>query len=285
MKYRNLMFVLTLCIYTSVFGQNSNRVCKMAERMSAKDTEITVPVGKYSMTMRYIAGGSFMMGSNSGEDQKPVHSANVSDLYLMEYEVTVGEYLEFCKETNGNWPIWLEQGNEKNVETGSDMWYKDKGYRRVGSERLPIAGVSWNDAVSYAKWLSGKIGVIFRLPTEVEWEYAARGGQSYKFSGSDDANEVSWNDSNSGEKPQEVGKLKANGYGLYDMSGNVWEWTSSWYKGYPGSSGVNDKTDISRVYRGGSWYFDWTSCLVSDRVYDSPDYRFSKLGFRLAASI
>ncbi len=272
---RYLIVVLYICIYSSVFGQNSNRVRSIAERMKAKEAEIVVPVGRYSMTMHYIARGSFMMGRDGYIDEKPKHLETVDDLYFSKYEVTVGEFLEFCKETNSNWPSWLEVGNHGHVETGDNSLYKDMGYSREGAERLPIVGVTWYNALRYAEWLSRKTGVKYRLPTEAEWEFASRGGQSYEFAGSDIVNEVCWCFNNSGNKPQEVGRLRANGYGLYDMSGNVWEWTADCLE-------VNSS---KRVYRGGSWISEEQYCRVSSRLSFHPDDRENSIGFRLVASI
>ena len=259
------------------------RARTVAERMAVKEEEIEVPVGSRSMVMRYVAGSSFIMGSDNGDtDEKPAHRVNVDNVYMCKYEVTVGEYLEFCKATNSNWPEWLESGSKYHIENSN--LYKNLGYRRAGSEKLPIAGVSWDNATAYAKWLSQKTGINYRLPTEAEWEYAAKGGQNFKYAGSENIEEVGWYTFNSGDKPNEVGKLKANGYGLHDMSGNVMEWTADWYKGYTGSSGVTDYTGVKRVTRGCCWFNFARFCLVSGRGPLSPGDREKFIGFRLAAS-
>ena len=157
-----------------------------------------LPVGP---EMVYVKGGTFQMGSESGEaDEKPVHTVTVSDFMLGKYEVTVSEYMQFVEETQSHFPEWLEAGNVYHIETGNNAYYKDKGYTSRQS-RLPIVGVSWADAVAYCEWLTKKNGKLYRLPTEAEWEYAARGGsssQGYTFSGSNDANSVGWTDANSG---------------------------------------------------------------------------------------
>jgi formylglycine-generating enzyme len=244
-----------------------------------------------SFSMKYLAGNSFQMGSTDGsEDEKPVHTLRVGDFHMGKYEVTVGEYLKFCQLTNSNWPEWLEVGSSYHVETGSDKHYSEKGYRRTGSETLPIVGVSWDNAVAYCNWLSRTTGKTYRLPTEAEWEYAARGGQSYAYAGSNEANQVSWNSSNGGGKPQPVGGKSANGYGLYDMSGNVWEWCADWYdaKFYSNAAATaanptNTATGTYRVLRGGSWDYDASFCRVANRCHDYPTGRLNNYGFRVVA--
>jgi formylglycine-generating enzyme required for sulfatase activity len=151
-----------------------------------------------------------------------------------------------------------------------------------------VIHVSWNDAVAYCEWLSEKTGKKYRLPTEAEWEYAVRGGQKskhYKYAGGDELSELAWYNENSGSKTHPVGGKKANELGLYDMSGNVWEWCQDWYGDYSSASQTNPtgaSTGTRRVLRGGSWgYPDW-NCRVSYRYFNSPTYRNINLGFRLA---
>jgi formylglycine-generating enzyme required for sulfatase activity len=246
-----------------------------------------------SFAMKYVSGNTFQMGSTdayAGDDEKPVHTVRVGDFHMGQYEVTVGEYLKFCEATNGNWPMWLEKWSSYHIETGSDKHYFDKGYRRIGSENLPIVGVSWDNAVAYCKWLSSTTGKTYRLPTEAEWEYAARGGQSYRYSGNNDANQVGWNNSNSGGKPHPVGQKSANGYGLHDMSGNVLEWCSDWYdeKFYSNiaataANPTNTATGTFRVVRGGNWQQHAVYGCIEDRDYSCEACRLSTQGFRVVA--
>jgi formylglycine-generating enzyme required for sulfatase activity len=245
---------------------------------------VDLPVGP---AMVRVEGGTFQMGSNEGEaDERPVHSVTVSSFMLGKYEVTVGEYMQFAEETNSHYPEWLEAGSKYHIETGTDAFYKDKGYTNRQS-RLPIVGVSHDDAVAYCAWLRKKTGLVYRLPTEAEWEYAARGGmQSRKYShaGSNNAGAVGWNRENSDGKPHEVGGKGANELGLYDMSGNVREWCGDWYGGYRPTSQTNPTgpgSGSSRVLRGGSWYFYPQFCRVADRNVDSPQYRDCSIGFRV----
>jgi formylglycine-generating enzyme required for sulfatase activity len=239
--------------------------------------------------MVYIKGGSFEMGSNDGDDdEKPVHTVTVNGFYMSKYEVTVGQYLEFCKATNTHFPEWLEQGNSYHVEQGTDNFYKNLGYSRTANQDLPIVGVSWNDAVAYTQWLSEKTGKNYRLPTEAEWEYAAKGGQNYEYAGSDNLDEVGWYWNNSNETTHPVGQKLPNGYGLYDMSGNVWEWCQDmWHDNYNGApingSAWTSGGEVSRrVLRGGAWSLTGFNCCSSFRDRDITAYRNINGGFRLA---
>jgi serine/threonine protein kinase len=181
---------------------------------------------------------------------------------LGKYEVTIGQYLAFCKATGSHWPEWLEKGNQYNIYTGSDNYYKKVGMSEY-NDNHPVTGVSAIDADAFCKWMGG------RLPTEYEWEYAAKGGENYKYSGGSYIDAVAWSWNNSEEKTHPVGKKDPNGYGLYDMSGNVWEWTS--------------KQEFSkRVTRGGSWKNEAKYSWVSSRAYGPPDGKSNTLGFRIA---
>ncbi|MBN2786881.1 MAG: formylglycine-generating enzyme family protein [Paludibacteraceae bacterium] len=228
--------------------------------------------------MIFIKGGTFSMGSNDGgSDEKPVHSVTLSDFYMGKYEVTVEEFEAFVNATgyktqdekDGKGYIY-DGSNWKEVE--GKNWRHDVSGNTQTDKRHPVIRVSWEDATAYCQWLSKQTGKTYRLPTEAEWEYAAKGGQSFTYAGSNTIGDVAWYWDKAGKKTHQVGTKKANGYGLYDMSGNVWEWCSDWYKGYPGSSGVSDYTGTHRVVRGGSWYSDASFCRVADRVFISPSY-------------
>jgi formylglycine-generating enzyme required for sulfatase activity len=142
------------------------------------------------MEFVFVKGGCYEMGDNFGDgedDEKPVHKICLDDFYIGKYEIKVEKYMEFVEETGGNKPEWQEKGNKYNINTGSDYKYTYK-YKRMGialtSDNHPIVGVSWKNAIAYAKWLSVKSGKDFRLPTEAEWEYAARsGGKREKYAG------------------------------------------------------------------------------------------------------
>jgi len=219
------------------------------------------------------------MGSTSGnDDEKPVHSVTVSDLWMMKTEVTQKDYAALMGTNPSNF----------------------KG------DTLPVEQVSWYDAAAYANKLSHLDGLTpayrisgtkvewdrsangWRLPTEAEWENASRGGASsrgYAYAGSNDIDAVAWytkTTNNKGTKP--VGTKAANELGLYDMSGNVWEWCWDWYGDY-GSGARTDPAGASsgtvRVFRGGGWYFFASSARTASRHGDIPGFRYGFLGFRL----
>lgn len=153
----------------------------------------------------------------------------------------------------------------------------------------PVEKVSWNDVQEFITKLNQKTGANFRLPTEAEWEYAARGGnksRGYKYSGSNNIGDVAWYIDNSGSKTHQVGTKAPNELGIYDMSGNVWEWCQDWYGSYSSGSQTNPTGSSSgsyRVIRGGSWRNNARGCRVSNRDSYTPVNRGSNLGFRLAA--
>ena len=222
----------------------------------------TFTVNGVSFNMVYVAGGTFQMGSNVGDyDEKPVHSVTLSDYYIGQTEVTQ----ELWQAVMGSNPAKYEKG-----------------------PTLPVYYVSWNDCQEFISKLNRLTGGRFRLPTEAEWEYAARGGnksRGYIFSGSNYLGSVAWYFDNSGGEAHPVGSKSPNELGLYDMSGNVWEWCSDWYGYYPSSSQTNPTGASSgsrRVIRGGSWIINASFCRVANRNYYAPADSFSGLGLRLA---
>lgn len=241
-----------------------------------KDKNMTIP--GLNMQFVYVAPGSFQMGSNDGEnDEKPAHSVTISNGYWIgKYEVTQSEY----QSVMGNNPSDCKGGNK------------------------PVQNVNWHDAGSFCQKLTereraaGRLppGYEYRLPTEAEWEFAARGGnqnKGYKYSGSDNLDNVAWYDSNSGNQTYEVGAKSANELGIYDMSGNVWEWcldNCNYNSGVITDTyrdGVVDplcRIGSYRVNRGGSWGGGAGGCRVANRNYDLPAFRFYRLGFRVAVA-
>lgn len=216
------------------------------------------------MEFVYVPGGCFQMGYTFGDgeaDEKPVHEVCVDGFYLGKYEVTEGEYQKI---------------------TGSNPSQFKKG------DRFPVEMVSWDDTQSFIKVLKVKSGKIFRLPTEAEWEYAARsGGKDEKYSGSDNPDRVAWYSDNSGKTKHKVGTKSANGLGLYGMSGNVWEWCNDRYGWqYYGSSPRQNPAGSSdgnfRVYRGGCRADSSWGVRSAVRSGDSLDnLGHGGLGFRL----
>jgi formylglycine-generating enzyme required for sulfatase activity len=225
------------------------------------------PVG-----MVFVEGGTFEMGSNIHPDEKPLHSVTVSDFNISKTEVTFEQYDVFCDATGIDKP-------------------DDEGW---GRGDRPVINVSWHDAVAYCEWMSKATEKTYRLPTEAEWEYAARGGnksQGYIYSGGNDLNAVGWYANNSGGKTHPVAEKQSNELGLFDMSGNVWEWCSDWYdEGYYSGSPQTDtqgsNSGSSRVLRGGSWVgiIGIDQCRVADRGRAVPGSGYVNRGFRLVLS-
>lgn len=228
----------------------------------------TITVNGVSFTMIAVEGGTFQMGATSEQgsdaysDEEPVHSVTLSDYYIGETEVTQ----ELWRAVMGSNPR-----------------------RFSGYPQRPVEQVSWNGCQKFIKKLNQLTGKNFRLPTEAEWEYAARGGnksQGYKYSGSNTIDNVAWYYYNSGSKTHDVKTKQANELGIYDMSGNVWEWCQDWYdssyySSSPSSNPTGPSSGSSRVYRGGSWYYYAGRCRVSNRDYYYPARRNNDFGFRL----
>lgn len=161
------------------------------------------------------------MGSNDYNGEKPIHTVRVGAIFMSKYEVTNDEFCVFLNQ-KGN----LTEGETTWLELGIGDYYdieESNGRFSVRSERgrRPVRNVSWYGATAYCVWLTAQTGKNYRLPTEAEWEFSARGGQSYKFSGSNNLEDVAWCTTFPGGAPHDVGTKKANGFGLYDMSGNV----------------------------------------------------------------
>ncbi|MBR4838137.1 MAG: SUMF1/EgtB/PvdO family nonheme iron enzyme [Bacteroidales bacterium] len=224
----------------------------------------TFSVNGVSFEMVDVKGGTFTMGgtaeqgSDAYDSEKPTHSVTLNDYYIGKFEVTQ----ELWQAVMGSNPSYFEGNN------------------------LPVEDVSWNDVQEFIKKLNQKIGANFRLPTEAEWEYAARGGnksRGYKYSGSNNIG-VAWYTDNSGYNTHQVGTKSPNELGIYDMSGNVWEWCQDWYGSYSSGSQTNPTGPASgsrRVLRGGSWGSRARICRVSDRGSSDPGNRYNDYGFRL----
>ena len=215
----------------------------------------------------------------------------MSDFYIGKYEVTVAEFKKFIDATS--YQTDAEKEGWSYVWTGSKWekrngvtWRDNVGGNRRGSDEMehPVIHVSWNDASAYAQWAK------CRLPTEAELEYAARGGnksRGYEYSGSNTVDNVAWNDGNSNSQTHRVGTKEPNELGIYDMSGNVWEWCNDWYgENYYSNSPQNNPqgptSGSSRVLRGGSWTDSPDGVRCADRSGNSPALRSGNVGFRYA---
>jgi formylglycine-generating enzyme required for sulfatase activity len=240
--------------------------------------------------MIYVEGSTFTMGTNTGEDdEKPAHKVNLNSFYIGKFEVTVRLYKQFCEMEDKEFPA--APSKRPDPVTGEDWFYEHDNVKDwVWNDDWPIVNVSWNDAVEFCQWLSDFTGRKYRLPTEAEWEYAARGGKKskgYLFSGSNKVADVAWYDETTNEGGlKAVGKKKANELGIYDMSGNAWEWCSDYYdsKYYVNSPLKNPQgpsTGLFRVIRGGSWYFYEDMCRVYTRDGPRASEKNWNYGFRV----
>ncbi len=237
-----------------------------------------------------VEGGTFMMGATSEQgseadsDEKPAHRVSVGNFFIGETEVTQG--------------LWYDvMGTNPSDFQGSNSAFSSRW------RELPVENVSWDDCQEFINRLNNRRNEMdlgdyphwkFRLPTEAEWEYAARGGsksRGYKYSGSNNINDVAWYDGNSnmsqgGTQTHPVGTKQANELGIYDMSGNVYEWCQDWYSSSyygnsPNSNPCNTQSASYRVLRGGSWFNYAQNCRVAFRYDGFPDFRYFNYGLRL----
>ena len=239
-----------------------------AAQSESNSNVLPITVNGVSFNMIKVDGGTFTMGATSEqkdpfEQEKPKHQVTLSSYYIGETELTQALWTAVM----GNNPSYFKGDN------------------------LPVEQVSWEDCQTFIGKLNDLTGKSFRLPTEAEWEYAARGGKRSnhtQYSGSKRIKDVAWYKGNSGSKTHSVKTKKPNELGLYDMSGNVWEWCQDWYDSYGSKAQTNPMGPDSgshRVGRGGSWLgYSGRYCRLSHRNYYSPGGRVSNLGFRLALS-
>lgn len=218
------------------------------------------------LDMVYVKAGSFMMGASEDDEEvygweMPEHQVTLTnDYYIGKHEVTQGVW----KAVMGNNPSYFAKGDD-----------------------YPVEKVSWDDVQVFIAKLNELTGKKYALPTEAQWEYAARGGEKskgYKYSGSNDLAEVAWYDFNSDYETHLVGMKAPNELGIYDMTGNVWEWCQDWYDDYSSDAQIDPvgpEDGSYRVLRGGSWFNDARRCRVSFRSETKPTNRNSYLGFRL----
>ncbi|MDR1810496.1 MAG: SUMF1/EgtB/PvdO family nonheme iron enzyme [Prevotella sp.] len=242
-----------------------------AEQMPSPD-ENAVPAdyteSKYDIEMVYVEGGAFIMGSPESEFGRDATTelqrrVTLSSFYIGRYEVTQEQWTAVMRDN----PSFFMGDN------------------------LPVESVSWNDVQDFIRELNLQTNEHYRLPTEAEWEYAARGGKRsahHKYSGSNDIDNVAWYADNSDRRTHEVGTKMPNELNIYDMSGNVWEWCQDWFGSYGSEEQTNPQGAASgsnRVLRGGSWFVHDRFCRSANRFKRNPDYRDFYYGFRLAHSL
>ncbi|MFQ5587371.1 MAG: formylglycine-generating enzyme family protein [Nitrospiria bacterium] len=243
----------------------------------------------------FVPGGCFKMGDDAergAHPAHPVHDVCLNGFYMGKYEVTVGEFKTFTRETGykteaektGGCLFWMRKGWRK----APGVVWKRPGF--VQTDDHPVTCVTWHDASAYIQWKQKKAGLDFRLPTEAEWEYAARGGGKRMMLYDEDdtahLDQHAWFHANSDGQTHAVGLKKPNGLGLYDMSGNVWEWVQDRYStSYYAESEKNNpqgpETGTGRVIRGGSWYGAPRDIRAAHRNWTYASKRYNSLGFRL----
>ena len=315
--------VVLLILFLAV--PTAGKEIKRAEPVGASGTAVPAPrtaagaktpaagITDPTLGMRFtkIKGGCYRMGDTFGEgarDEKPVHEVCVDDFALAQYDVTVGDFRSFVRATG--YQTEAEKGGGCAFWSGQN-WLYDAGrnWRNPGfkqEEGHPVVCVSWDDATAFITWLKKASGRHYRLPTEAEWEYAARsGGKSERFAGYSDEKELhryaNFCDSNcdmmwkSAEQndyyrnTSPAGSYQPNGLGLYDMTGNVWQWLSDYYEHgyYKERVRLNPKgpaTGEKHLLRGGSWTSKPFYLRATNRFRSLPLYRVYDTGFRLAIS-
>lgn len=218
----------------------------------------------FQNNMVWVTGGRFIMGDNSGQaDEKPAHEVVVDGFAMSKFPVT-------------QWQWTVIMGNNP-----SDF---------KGCDQCPIDQVSWNEAQEFIRRLNHLTGKLYTLPTEAEWEFAAKAGKYgryYNFSGSDNLDEVGWYTGNSERRPHPVGEKEPNELGLYDMSGNMWEWCKDWYQKFyyeleEKYSPEGPDSGAGKVRRGGSWFTQPINCRITTRNHVKMDYKDDAGTFRLA---
>ena len=239
--------------------------------------EVNNPLPPAEPEMVFVQGGTFTMGCTGEKEcednEKPLHSVTISSFYIGKYPVTQKQWQLVMGTTQS-------QHREKD-DTSAKLYGEGDNY--------PMYYVSWDDTQEFIRRLNKATGKQYRLPTEAEWEYAARGGNKsrhYKYSGSNNIDSVAWYTDNSRRIIHPVGTLLPNELGIYDMSGNVWEWCLDWFGAYSSSPqrdpiGKYTSSIPCRVLRGGSYRGEPFQCSVYRRFDDTPSHDYSSYGFRL----
>ncbi len=253
------LLILTLLFPALAFGQSPATAAK-----TPKDTVRKYKIPDLDIDMIFVQGGSFIMGQDNLTERMPAHKVSVNSYYISQ-----------CKITQAQWQIV--------------MGYNESLFK--GCDKCPVENVSWNAAQEFIKKLSRSTGAKYRLPTEAEWEYAAKGGAKsahYKYSGSDMAGDVAWYLPNGDGKTHPVGSKKPNELGLYDMSGNLQEWCNDWYdKNYYSRSPTNNPlgpaTGELKVVRGNDYQGTMEELEPASRSHEGqyPDLRDNLTGFRI----
>jgi len=288
--------VLTLLVaFCTCLPISAEELCNYVENESS-----------LGINMVYVEGGTFLMGTNKDKyrefDEENVHLVKLDDFYIGKTEITIAQFAKFVEETNyktdaeikGRSYIWDDEKalmvEKENVnwrcnELGELINENDYSY-------YPVVYISWQDATAFCNWLSEKTGKKYSLPTEAQWEYAARGGRyskGYMYSGSKKIKKVAWYWDDSQREEHPVSNLLPNELGIHDMSGNVYEWCYDWYEATYSTENQenpegpeNEKSKLfRRVIRGGSWATTKNFCRVTNRDSGNPNLGTSTSGFRI----
>jgi len=303
MFLKHRVIIVFLSVFSLLMISASNEASGEEKDVKAA---ISNPMAESSLGMKfvYIAPGKFMMGSpqdeeGRDEDEEARHLVSLTrGFYMQTTEVTVGQWRAFVQdagfktdaETKGAAWIWI---NNSQQEKKGYFWDKP-GFPQ--SDDHPVTCVTWKDIRAFIKWLNGKEGKTYRLPTEAEWEYACRAGTTTGFSWGDKADcskanyGNGWSSECKGKNPEstmKVGSFPPNPWGLYDMSGNVWEACRDRYANYPRVHVTDPKgppTGEKKVVRGGSWLINSRYCRSAARAWNGPNNPYANLGFRLVLS-
>jgi formylglycine-generating enzyme required for sulfatase activity len=265
MKLRFLNLIMFLAVTTALGAQQQATIAQARRRDLGPSPGTVRENPKDGLKYVWIPPGTFVRGCSPGDskcsgDEKPTHQVTITrGFWIGQTPVAVGAYKRFARATGQQMPT---------APNFNEGWT---------NENMPTVNVTWDDAQAYCGWVGG------RLPTEAEWEYAARGGSTKARYGPID--EVAWYSNNSGGQTHDVAQKRANGLGLYDMLGNVWEWVNDWYDQnyYQNSPSQDPRGSASRwvrVLRGGSWYVDPWFVRVSYRLRENPTHWNYNFGFR-----
>lgn len=241
-----------------------------------------------NVEMVFVEGGTFVMGDKNGQpDEKPEHYVNLNSFHIGKYEITNREYCVFLNQIDidrlGNFGDvnFIRIGDPDCQIVFNGSFFASKQFK----ENYPVVKVTWYGAKAFCEWAGG------RLPTEAEWEYAAKGGKDYaKSNDYKGLDEFAWFFSNSGNHSHSVGEKKANILGIHDNLGNVWEWCSDWYDDQyyetsPSNNPTGPQDGTTKSRRGGSWLSTFDDCKVSARNYYFPSSCYEDTGFRIATDV
>lgn len=259
---------------TASFDSNKTYAFRVCGRIGGNRSAYSNTLSRTPGMWVLVGGGSFYMGRSGGfRDEQPIHLVTLKSYYISKCEVTVQKYREYTTATKRSFPPMPAWG-----------W----------NDNDPIVNLTWNDANSYCIWLSDTTKKTVRLCTEAEWEFAARGGkfsQGFSYSGSDTLENVGWCFANASSRVHTVGMKLPNELGIYDMSGNAWEWCSDWYGSYSYQMQTNPTGPgggSSKIFRGGSW-FDYglgaSDCRVETRYTYTINSRTEDGGFRIVKEL